>query len=89
MLTVTPEFVLAKSAVLLNQAQPVQADGPGTLSLIILLMIGSGIVTIRLASQAFRPFAPVVKVAFAAMGAVLLLFLLLFMLVIALAMSTK
>ena len=86
--TVTPELVLAKSTVLLNSAQPVDADGSGTLTLMIILMICSGIVTVRLALHAFRPFAEVVKVAFAALGAVLLLVTLLIMLVAALAMST-
>jgi hypothetical protein len=85
--TVTLDLNPAKSAILLTQAQPVQ--GSATLSVLIVITIAVLFIVVRLMGGAFRPFAEVVRVAFAALGAVLLIVVVLVMLVVALVMSAR
>ena len=72
---------------LLTQAQP--AAGNGAISVLIVITIVVLFVVVRLMGGAFRPFAEVVRVAFAALGAVLLTVVVLIMLIAALAMSAR
>jgi hypothetical protein len=75
------------SATLLTQAQSVQ--GNQTISVLIVITIVVLFMVVRLMGGAFRPFAEVVRVAFAALGAVLLTVVVLIMLVAALVMSAR
>ena len=72
---------------LLTQAQP--AAGNGAISVLIVITIVVLFVVVRLMGGAFRPFAEVVRVAFAALGAVLLTVVVLIMLIAALARSAR
>jgi len=85
--TVTLDLISAKSAIPLSQAQPVQ--GNATLSVLIVVTIVVLFFVVRLMGGAFRPFAEVVRVAFAALGAIALTVVVLIMLISALVMSAR
>jgi hypothetical protein len=85
--TVALDLISTKSSILLTQAQSVQTGD--TLNVLIVITIVVLFVVVRLMGGAFRPFAEVVRVAFAALGAVVLSVVVLIMLIVALVVSAR
>jgi hypothetical protein len=85
--TVALDLISMKSSILLTQAQSVQTGD--TLNVLIVITIVVLFVVVRLMGGAFRPFAEVVRVAFAALGAVVLSVVVLIMLIVALVVSAR
>jgi hypothetical protein len=85
--TVAPDLISAKSSILLTQATALQ--GGNTLSVLIVITIFVLFVVVRLMGGVLRPFAEVIRVAFAALGAIALIVLVLIMLVVAFMVSAR